>query len=282
MTDAPITAVFAPHGEPQSAWRRNCDQIAETPDSRSSVTDCPRRSLREQVPLASPAITAGLRIDGQRFVDPGRFVRALGHAVEDRGGTIRTLEVRRVSERTTAVIVNATATADVDLADVAVMATGAWLPRLAGRSACAFRYAPDAATRSPCRWIVPFHGPIYLPEVRVACTPYQGGLRVAGTMEFRDPHEPLDAGARGRDHRLRESAARRGALGGTKRHLGGSPPGHPRRPRRSIGEMSRGVYVAGGHGMWGLAHGPVTGRLLAEQITTGKQPEALREFDPLR
>jgi D-amino-acid dehydrogenase len=32
--------------------------------------------------------------------------------------------------------------------------------------------------------------------------------------------------------------------------------------------------------MWGLAHGPVTGRLLAEQSTTGKQPEALREFDP--
>ena len=52
--------------------------------------------------------------------------------------------------------------------------------------------------------------------------------------------------------------------------------------RALIGEMSRGVYVAGGHGMWGLAHGPVTGRLLAEQITTGKQPEALREFDPLR
>ena len=40
--------------------------------------------------------------------------------------------------------------------------------------------------------------------------------------------------------------------------------------------------MAGGHGMWGLAHGPGTGRLLAEQITTGKQPEALREFDPLR
>jgi D-amino-acid dehydrogenase len=43
-----------------------------------------------------------------------------------------------------------------------------------------------------------------------------------------------------------------------------------------------GIYVAGGHGMWGLAHGPVTGRLLAEQITTGKQPAALADFDPLR
>ena len=52
--------------------------------------------------------------------------------------------------------------------------------------------------------------------------------------------------------------------------------------RALIGEVSPDVYVAGGHGMWGLAHGPITGRLLAEQITTGKQPQALREFDPLR
>ena len=54
-------------------------------------------------------------------------------------------------------------------------------------------------------------------------------------------------------------------------------------PGSDAGRLStrlRGVYVAGGHGMWGLAHGPVTGLLLAEQSTTGKQPEALREFDP--
>jgi hypothetical protein len=35
-------------------------------------------------------------------------------------------------------------------------------------------------------------------------------------------------------------------------------------------------------GIWGLAHGPVTGRLPAEYITTGKQSETLREFDLLR
>ena len=29
-------------------------------------------------------------------------------------------------------------------------------------------------------------------------------------------------------------------------------------------------------------HGPVAGLLLAAQSTTGEQPEALREFDPLR
>jgi D-amino-acid dehydrogenase len=42
------------------------------------------------------------------------------------------------------------------------------------------------------------------------------------------------------------------------------------------------IFVAGGHGMWGMKQGPATGRLLAEQITSGKQPPGLREFDPLR
>ena len=57
-----------------------------------------------------------------------------------------------------------------------------------------------------------------------------------------------------------------------------TPDGRP-----VVGQSRRHAsIVAGGHGMWGLAHGPVTGRLLAEQITTGKQPEALRAFDPLR
>ncbi|MFD0851885.1 FAD-dependent oxidoreductase, partial [Actinomadura adrarensis] len=43
-----------------------------------------------------------------------------------------------------------------------------------------------------------------------------------------------------------------------------------------------GLYVAGGHGMWGLTQGPATGRLLAEHIVTGRRPAALSGFDPLR
>ncbi|MST35019.1 FAD-dependent oxidoreductase, partial [Acidimicrobiaceae bacterium USS-CC1] len=43
-----------------------------------------------------------------------------------------------------------------------------------------------------------------------------------------------------------------------------------------------GVYVAGGHGMWGVTLGPLTGQLLAERIVTGRTPELLRPLDPLR
>jgi D-amino-acid dehydrogenase len=42
------------------------------------------------------------------------------------------------------------------------------------------------------------------------------------------------------------------------------------------------VFAAGGHGMWGITLGPVTGRLLAETMVTGKQVEQLKPFDPMR
>ena len=42
------------------------------------------------------------------------------------------------------------------------------------------------------------------------------------------------------------------------------------------------VFVAGGHGMWGIALGPLTGKLLAHRIASGTTPPELLAFDPLR
>ena len=42
------------------------------------------------------------------------------------------------------------------------------------------------------------------------------------------------------------------------------------------------VFVNGGHGMWGIALGPLSGRLLAEQIVGEPTDPLLRSFDPLR
>ena len=41
------------------------------------------------------------------------------------------------------------------------------------------------------------------------------------------------------------------------------------------------VYVGGGHGMWGIALGPLTGKLLAGSIV-GEPDPVLTHFDPLR
>ena len=42
------------------------------------------------------------------------------------------------------------------------------------------------------------------------------------------------------------------------------------------------VFVTGGHGMWGIALGPLTAKLLARRIATGLTPDELVAFDPLR
>lgn len=277
VTDAPITALFSRAERAEHMVREL--RALESAGQAVSFTGLAGEALREAVPLASPAMAAGLSINGQRFVDPGRFVHALGRAVVERGATMRTMEVRGVFSSGSGATVYPGKGVPLTV-DAAVIATGAWLPRLAGERV----RVPVQAGRGYSFTVPvdrPLPGPIYLPDVRVACTPYNGALRMSGTMEFRDPHEPVVPARVGAivasAMPLLEGVrwAERSDIWVGPRPV--TPDGRP-----LIGEISRGVYVAGGHGMWGLAHGPVTGRLLAEQITTGKQPEALRDFDPLR
>ncbi|SDQ78586.1 NAD(P)/FAD-dependent oxidoreductase [Thermostaphylospora chromogena] len=279
VIDAPFTAVFR---TPQRAVAllRELRRMAEAgqPIKHTALT---RERLVEQVPLASPALTAGVRLDGQRYIDPGGFVQALGRAVEARGAEISTFEVTDVRADGGKVTVRS-ADGTTLSADALVLATGAWLSRLAGRLGVR---VPVRAGRGYSFTVPvdrPVPGPIYLPHERVACTPYRGGLRVAGTMEFRRPDDPLYPA------RVESIIASvRPLLDGVRWEertdvwVGPRPVTSDGRPL--IGATrAPGVYVAGGHGMWGLTHGPITGRLLAEQIVTGKRPAVLNEFDPLR
>ena len=278
VTDSPITAVFdsAAQADQMLAEFRHLEAAGQGVE----VVELAGAELRAQVPLASTTVGAGLSVTGQRFVDPGRFVHGLADAVTSRGGaTIAGTDVREVRSHGDHVTVHATGVPPIE-ADVAVVATGALLPELVGpRMRTSLRAGRGYSFTVPVDRPLPT--PIYLPQVRVACTPYQGAMRVAGTMEFRRPDEPAFPQRVGA---IVASAAQ--LLDGVRWDersdvwVGSRPVTADGRPL--IGETTRGVYVAGGHGMWGLAHGPVTGRLLAEQITTGKQPDALREFAPLR
>jgi D-amino-acid dehydrogenase len=127
---------------------------------------------------------------------------------------------------------------------------------------------------------------VYFPTQRVACTPLatpEGPrLRVAGMMEFRAPDAALD--------RRRITAiveATRPLFTGVdldRRHdewVGSRPCTADGLPLIGATTAPR-VFVAGGHGMWGIALGPLTGKLLAQRIVTGTTPAELVPFDPLR
>jgi D-amino-acid dehydrogenase len=278
ITDAPITALFrtSAHAEHLLEQLQRL-QDAGQPNSTTELTGA---ALREQVPLASSAVSVGVRINGQRFVDPGRFVQALGRSVVERGAALETMDVANVRTAGNGVAVHPHGGPALT-ADVAVIATGAWLPGLVRR----WVRVPVQAGRG-YSFTVPVEravfGPIYLPDVRVACTPLNGKLRVTSVMELRRPEAPASAAL---VDAIVDSAgpffdgvrwAERDETWVGPRPL--SPDG-----RALVGPvLENRVFVAGGHGMWGMKQGPATGRLLAEQITTGQQPPGLREFDPLR
>ena len=166
--------------------------------------------------------------------------------------------------------------------DVVVLATGAWLPALAAPLGVRTRVQAGRGYSFTVKTDEPVETPIYLPARRVACTPYQGRFRIAGTMEFRGPDEPLQP-------------RRIEAILASVRHLFqgvdlddrhdewvGSRPVTPDGLPLVGATRTRGVYVAGGHGMWGMVLGPATGRALAHLVTTGETPDEIRPFDPLR
>ncbi|GAA6525167.1 FAD-dependent oxidoreductase [Intrasporangium sp. DVR] len=233
-------------------------------------------------PALSEAIGAAIVLHGQRFINPGAYVAALADSVTARGGKIVTgATVTGLRDVGPGVLVE-TSTGAAESFDQVVVATGAWLGALvrefgvkrvvqAGRG-YSFSVEVDDLP----------NGPVYFPAARVACTPVGDRLRVAGMMEFRQPEAALD---RRRIRAIVESARPllKGAdldhrqdewVGSRPCTIDGLPLiGATRSPR---------VFVAGGHGMWGITLGPVSGRLLAEQMVTGTVPSELRPFDPLR
>ncbi len=234
-------------------------------------------AARAEEPVLSDQIGAAIRIRGERFIDPAAYVHAVAASVRERGGEIRDgADVSRVRSLGTAVQVAG------EEYDAVVLATGARLGDLArpfgvkrivqaGRG-YSFTVKVDRLPK----------GPVYFPAQRLACTPVGDRLRIAGMMEFRAVDAPMD---KRRIQALVKAGA--GLLRGA--HLdvredewvGARPCTADGLPLIGVTRDPR-VFVAGGHGMWGITQGPVTGKLLAEQIVSGRPPEALRAVDPLR
>lgn len=277
---APVTALFTSSRQ-ATGLLQELRRLTEM-GQEVAYHGLPAEQLREQVPQAGEDIGAGVRLEGQRYVDPGGFVASLADSVRQRGGVIKEgIEITSLRSDDTGVTVLPSMGSDIT-ADVAVIATGAWLDRLSQIGAVRVPVRAGRGYSFTVPTDEPVPGPLYLPEVRVACTPYHGGLRVGGTMEFRGPDSSLEPR---RIEAIIKSA--RPFLRGVRweeRHddwVGSRPVTPDGKPL--VGPTAiPGAYVAGGHGMWGFTQGPITGQLLAEQISTGNRPEALRQTDPLR
>lgn len=236
---------------------------------------------RATEPHLSAAITTAVVVRSQRYITPSAYVSALAEQVRVRGGKITDgVTVGGVGRRGDRVVVSST---DHHLeADAVILAAGSWLTPLARPHGVR---VPVQAGRGysftvPCR--TPLRHPLYLPSTRVAVTPDGGRARLAGIMEFTNPDaSPGRARIRSMVRAVRPLLEGIDVDDRADEWVGPRPltaDGIPLvGPTRTPG-----VYVAGGHGMWGVTLGPLTGRLLADQLVTGRMPAELGPLDPLR
>ncbi|OFP35801.1 amino acid dehydrogenase [Corynebacterium sp. HMSC071B10] len=236
---------------------------------------------REHAPMLTEKVKAIYKMEGQRFIEPGPYCEAIAESFESRGGTITTgVEVTKVtSTRKPAVQLS---TGEWKPADVVVVATGAWMPDLARelgvntmvQAGRGYSFSVETEKTPEC--------PVYLPEQKIACTPYQGRLRVAGTMEFRGPDEAFQPGRVASMIHATAPMFRGINWDDRQDEWVGSRPVTPDGLPLVGATKAPNVYTNGGHGMWGIILGPLSGKMLAKQIATGEIDRTIAPFDPLR
>jgi glycine/D-amino acid oxidase-like deaminating enzyme len=263
---------------------RLCAELEAIRDAGQDVRGHPITGWRARgmEPALTDQVGAAVQISGQRYLHPPEFVRSLALAVRSRGGElvegVGVVDLQHAGDGISVV----TSTGERQRHDAVVLATGAELGRLAGRfgvrqpvqAGRGYSFSVPVE-RMPC-------GPLYFPAQRVACTPLGGRLRVAGMMEFRRHGAPLDP------RRITAIVdAVRPFLTGVdlddrRNEWVGSRPCTPDGlPLAGVTASPR-VFVAGGHGMWGIALGPITGQLIAQAVLKGEASPELAPFDPLR
>ncbi|HUX04390.1 MAG TPA: FAD-binding oxidoreductase [Acidimicrobiales bacterium] len=277
--DAPIMMAFQ-HADEAEAMRHELEQFARLGQALD-VTELRGDAIHAAAPQVASGTQLVLQLNGQRYIDPGDYVNQLAAAVIQRGGSIRSpMHVDSVRRQAKGVIV--LAREGSVHADAAVVATGSWFNGLTSSLGVRRRVQAGRGYSFSVATDVPVPAPLYLPTSRVACTPYRGGMRVGGTMEFRSVDAPIDPK---RVAALVKSA--KPLITGvdwdsiSDEWVGSRPVGVDGLPFVGATKVP-GVFVAGGHGMWGITLGPITGKLLAEEMMTGVRPAALRPFDPLR
>ncbi|MFT4037183.1 MAG: FAD-dependent oxidoreductase [Thermomicrobiales bacterium] len=246
--------------------------------------------MRELEPALTRAVEAGFLMPHERSVRPDSLVQGLRTALQDRGVEIRDEPVSGIETaggRASAVFAGGRR----QPARQVVVAAGAWSAPLLQRLGVP---APITAGKgysidfTPSPLAEPVRRPLYLHETRVAVTPLDGMLRLAGTMEFSGLHDRV------RPERVAAIAQSAGwALRGWPDPTPVSGPGvrvwHGPRPMTPDGLPMigwapgyRDLAIASGHAMLGVTLAPGTGEAIADLLTTGALPEVARPFDPAR
>ncbi len=236
--------------------------------------------LRQMEPALSPALACGVFLPEHGYtVDPHRLVRALAERFAADGGEIRKAAARALRAGAGKGVELLTTDGATEVFDKVVLATGAWSKALAAT------IGVDLPLESQRGYNVTLTDPGIAVRIPVAssegkfyATPMQGGLRVAGTVEFAGLDAPPDY------RRARRLLAQVRSIYPDVRTesfsewMGHRPCFPDSLPVIGPAPGAPDVVLAFGHGHNGMTSGPVTGRLVADIVAGRTPPIDLRPY----
>jgi D-amino-acid dehydrogenase len=235
--------------------------------------------LRAVEPALSDAVLAGFHIRDERFVRPDTLTRGLVDALVRDGGTVvENVEIRK--------LVRANGSWRLDSpgvsyeADRVVVAAGIWSSALLAPFGAKLRLEPAKgySVTAPGEGTPPVHAVGFM-DAKVACSPYDGALRLTSTLELGSKDLSLD---RHRLDLIADAAAtylRDWRPGPPELEWAGfrplAPDGLP-----SIGRVpgAEHLYAATGHAMLGVTLAPATAEALVPLVLEDELPDVLQPF----
>lgn len=242
--------------------------------------------VHTQEPALSHRIHHGLFFADDRQVEPDSLVRGLVKRCEELGVQIRENTPVRQFVRTGRKVTGVITEAGEEInGNALLLAAGVWSGPLSKAIGAPMPIRPGkgySVDYSPAP--VQLRSSLTLEDARVAVTPLNGMLRIAGTMEFGGFEETINA--------TRVSAIQRAAAEafiGWDNPPGASTPWAGLRPMTPDGLPIVGkfghldnAYIASGHGMLGLTLAAGTAEIITETIARGRTPEIAAALSPNR
>ncbi|WP_309131444.1 FAD-dependent oxidoreductase [Brevibacterium sp.] len=273
--------------------RERFDEHSESLEAFESAGHIAEHLHGDAVQAAEPALSDrlkhGLFFPNDRQIEPDSLTRGLLAKLDELGATVRegvsVIRFVRSGETVTAVVTN---DAEVLATDAVVVAAGVPTGQLLaslGQRLPIYSGKGYSLDYSPAP--IQLRTSLTLEDARVAVTPLNGMLRLAGTMEFGSKDDSINEvrveairrAAREAFHSWGEPAGEREAWAGSRPM---TPDGLPVIGRLDV---ARNAYVNSGHSMLGLTLAPGSAKVLTDIMldrAPSLSPELLARVSPNR
>lgn len=235
-------------------------------------------------PALSEVVRAGFLIEEHWHVRSDSLIAGLAAWLRARGHEIREgAEVCAASVDPSGRVVSVSTPTATFEADDFLFATGSWTeamrdlpgPRIPVQAGKGYSFAVRPT-------VMPKHA-ILLTDVHVGCTPFEGFMRIGGTMEFsgvnrRIDEQRVDAIVRGARRSFKPFADDRI----TDVWTGPRPITPDGLPVIGRAPGTANAYIANGHAMQGVSLSPRSGQAVANLILDDKADDVIAPFSPSR